>query len=57
MDIVGDAVYRISMCALGGPLGRISTRFQYLIYFYLMNIVYLFALTARKVTVKSVVYL
>lgn len=56
-DIVEDAVYHISVFALGDPLGRISTRFQYLIYFYLMNIVYLFALTVRKLTVKSVVYL
>ena len=53
-DILENAVH-ISVSALGSPKERISTRFQYLFYFYLMDIVFLLALATRKL--KFVVYL
>lgn len=36
-DIVEDAIHHISVYALGSSLRRVSIRFPYLIYFYLIN--------------------
>lgn len=57
IDILLKMLFITSVSALGNPIGRTSIRFQYLVYFYLLDIVFLLAMAIRKLSVKFIVYL